>query len=101
MYLGQDRDELYAHLSHPYTKALLSAVPVPEPGAATKRVVLEGDVPVTRRPCRPGAELMELFHPRCPEKAAHRFTQTVPQLVDLGDGHQMACLLRYPEDVAQ
>ena len=96
MYLGRivelsDRDELYAHPSHPYTKALLSAVPVPEPGASTQRVVLEGDVP---NPASVPSGCP--FHPRCPEKR-DRCTQTVPQLVDLGNGHQTACLLRYPE----
>lgn len=100
MYLGRivelaDRDELYAHPSHPYTKALLSAVPVPEPGASTQRVVLEGDVP---NPASVPSGCP--FHPRCPEKR-DRCTQTVPQLVDLGNGHQTACLLRYPEEVAQ
>jgi len=99
MYLGRivelaDRDELYAHPSHPYTKALLSAVPVPEPGASTQRVVLEGDVP-NPASVPPGCP----FHPRCPEKR-DRCTQTVPQLVDLGNGHQTACLLRYPEEMA-
>ena len=68
MYLGRivelaDRDELYAHPSHPYTKALLSAVPVPEPGASTQRVVLEGDVP---NPASVPSGCP--FHPRCPEK---------------------------------
>ena len=100
MYLGRivelaDRDELYAHPSHPYTKALLSAVPVPEPGAATQRVVLEGDVP---NPASVPSGCP--FHPRCPEKR-DRCTRTVPQLVDLENGHQTACLLRHPEDVAQ
>jgi oligopeptide transport system ATP-binding protein len=99
MYLGRivelaDRDELYAHPSHPYTKALLSAVPVPEPGASTQRVVLEGDVP---NPASVPSGCP--FHPRCPEKR-DRCTQTVPQLVDLGNGHQTACLLRYPEEMA-
>ena len=100
MYLGRivelaDRDELYAHLSHHYTKALLSAVPVPEPRSATQRVVLEGDV-LNPASVPSGCP----FHPRCPEKR-DRFNQTVPQLVDLGNGHQTACLLRYTEDVAQ
>ncbi len=99
MYLGRivelaDRDELYAHPSHPYTKALLSAVPIPEPGASTQRVVLEGDVP---NPASVPSGCP--FHPRCPEKR-DRCTQTVPQLVDLGNGHQTACLLRYPEEMA-
>ncbi len=99
MYLGRivelaDRDELYAHPSHPYTKALLSAVPVPEPGASTQRVVLEGDVP---NPASVPSGCP--FHPRCPEKR-DRCTKTVPQLVDLGNGHQTACLLRYPEEMA-
>ena len=92
-YLGQvvelaDRDELCANPSHPHTKALISAVFVPEPGVATQRLVLEGDVP------NPTSVLSGCpFHPRCPEKR-DRCTQTVPQLVDLENAHSKACLLR-------
>ncbi len=100
MYLGRivelaDRDELYANPSHPYTRALLSAVPVPVPGASSQRVVLQGDVP---NPASVPSGCP--FHPRCPEKR-ECCTETVPHLVDLGNGHQTACLLRYPEGVAE
>ncbi len=100
MYLGRivelaDRNQLYEAPSHPYTRALLSAVPVPVPGAAKQRVVLQGDVP-NPASVPPGCP----FHPRCPEKR-DRCTQTVPRLVDLGNGHQTACLLRYPEGIAE
>ena len=96
MYLGRivelaDRDQLYEEPSHPYTRALLSAVPVPTPGAAKNRTVLEGDVP---NPASVPSGCP--FHPRCPERR-DQCTQIVPQLVDLGNGHQTACLLRYPE----
>lgn len=100
MYLGRivelaDRDQLYEAPSHPYTRALLSAVPVPKPGAGKQRTVLEGDVP---NPASIPSGCP--FHPRCPERRDF-CTQIVPQLVDLGNGHQTACLLRYPEGVAQ
>jgi len=100
MYLGRvvelaNRDQLYEEPSHPYTRALLSAVPVPEPGAAKQRVILEGDVP---NPASIPSGCP--FHPRCPERRDF-CTQIVPQLVDLGNGHQTACLLRYPEGMAQ
>ncbi|MGY8823254.1 MAG: ABC transporter ATP-binding protein [Candidatus Latescibacterota bacterium] len=100
MYLGRivelaERDQLYEEPSHPYTRALLSAVPVPEPGAAKQRIVLEGDVP---NPASIPSGCP--FHPRCAERRDF-CTQIVPQLVDLGNGHQTACLLRYPEGMAQ
>jgi oligopeptide transport system ATP-binding protein len=100
MYLGRivelaNRDQLYEEPSHPYTRALLSAVPVPTPGAAKNRTVLEGDVP---NPASVPSGCP--FHPRCPERR-DLCTQIVPQLVDLGNGHQTACLLRYPEGIAE
>jgi oligopeptide/dipeptide ABC transporter ATP-binding protein len=96
MYLGQvselaDRDQLYREPKHPYTGALLSAVPIPDPvkGRERKSVVLEGDVPSPMNPpsaCR--------FHPRCP-----RFHEGVcdveePPLYPMGDGHLAKC--HYP-----
>jgi len=92
MYLGRivelakDR-ELYTSPLHPYTVALLSAIPVPDPNITKKRIILEGDVPSPMRPpsgCH--------FHTRCPQKNEECKT-TVPQLTDIGDGHYVACHL--------
>jgi oligopeptide transport system ATP-binding protein len=98
MYLGRvveigHRDQLYGQPSHPYTQALLSAVPVPDPGVKRNRTVLKGDVP------NPAAVPTGCpFHPRCPERE-EICTRVVPRLVDLGDGHCTACLLRYPAEL--
>ena len=95
MYLGRvveiaPRETLYEQPSHPYTRALLSAVPVPDPQVARSRTVLEGDVP------NPAAVPSGCpFHPRCPERE-DICSRVVPHLVDLGNGHCTACLLRYP-----
>ena len=95
MYLGRivelaTRDQLFGSPSHPYTRALMSAVPVPDPGARRRRVVLGGDVPSPAR-VPPGCA----FHPRCPE-AVDRCRREVPGLADPGDGRRVACLLREP-----
>ncbi len=90
MYLGRiveiatSRD-LYATPKHPYTEALLSAVPIPDPTLQRKRVVLEGDVPNPIRP-PPGCH----FHPRCP-RAEDRCRHEVPLLRELAPGHVAAC----------
>jgi len=92
MYLGvmvemAERNELYEHPLHPYTKALLSAVPIPDPkkDRARKRTVLTGDVPSPINPptgCR--------FHPRCPD-ADEWCSQEVPGWRSVGPGHWVAC----------
>jgi oligopeptide/dipeptide ABC transporter ATP-binding protein len=92
MYLGRvvemgDRDQIYGSPSHPYTRALLEAVPVPQPGRR-QRTVLEGDVP---NPINVPSGCS--FHPRCPERQA-RCSEEVPDLKELAPGHQVACLLR-------
>ena len=98
MYLGRvvevaARDQLYRQPSHPYTRALLAAVPVPDPQTKRQRVILEGDAP------NPAAVPSGCpFHPRCPEREAI-CTRVVPSLVDLGGGHSTACLLRYPAEL--
>jgi oligopeptide/dipeptide ABC transporter ATP-binding protein len=96
MYLGRivelaQRDQLYAAPAHPYTRALLSAVPSAAPGARRQRQILQGDVP-NPAAIPPGCP----FHPRCPERQEVCGRQ-VPALADLGGGHRVACLLRHPE----
>jgi oligopeptide/dipeptide ABC transporter ATP-binding protein len=92
MYLGKlvemgPAEELYAKPVHPYTVALLSAIPIPDPRADARRerIVLEGDVPSPIHPpsgCR--------FHPRCP-RATEVCSRVEPPLVDYGNGHLAAC----------
>lgn len=93
MYLGRVVElaaskDLYASPKHPYTKALLSAVPVPEPETKRSRIVLEGDVP---SPLDPPAGCH--FHPRCPIAQKGLCDREAPALRTLGDGHQVACHL--------
>ncbi|MBK7536687.1 MAG: ATP-binding cassette domain-containing protein [Myxococcales bacterium] len=92
MYLGRIVElgparTVYVQPRHPYTTALLSAVPVPVPGAASRRIVLQGDVPSPLSP-PPGCA----FHPRCPvpDKPVECKT-VVPSLRVLGNGCQVAC----------
>ncbi len=90
MYLGRiveiapSRD-LYTTPRHPYTEALLSAVPIPDPTVKRKRVVLEGDVP---NPINPPAGCH--FHPRCP-RAQERCKIEAPVLREMAPGCQAAC----------
>ena len=92
MYLGRiveigDCDRLYVDPRHPYTQALLSAVPVPNPSGVSQRIILKGDVPSPMSP-PPGCH----FHTRCPH-AMERCKLEVPLLRDTGNGHQVACHL--------
>lgn len=95
MYLGRvvelaDADELYSRPLHPYTQALLSAIPSPELGAEKDRIVLSGDVP---SPANPPTGCP--FHPRCPhaEPECATTTQTLRDLGMPGKPHQVACHL--------
>jgi oligopeptide/dipeptide ABC transporter ATP-binding protein len=90
MYLGRvvelaDRDSIYLRARHPYTRSLLSAVPVPDPHAPRERQILQGDVPSPIDP-PPGCA----FHPRCPH-AEPRCRAEVPHLVPGRGGHAVAC----------
>ena len=107
MYLGKavevaPRKELYATPQHPYTGALLSAVPIPDPelGRQRKSLVLEGDVPNPINP-PPGCN----FHPRCPRfHRGHCDVETPPLRALAGPGHTAAChypLERWPMTLAE
>ena len=92
MYLGNmvelaDSDELYNNTMHPYTEALLSAVPVPVYNAKKERIILEGDVP---SPMNPPSGCP--FHPRC-SKCMEICKQEKPKLEEKRDGHYVACHL--------
>jgi oligopeptide/dipeptide ABC transporter ATP-binding protein len=90
MYLGKivelaSTNELFDHLKHPYTEALMSAVPVPDPDYRVKRILLEGDVPSPVNP-PPGCT----FHPRC--RYAREVCRTeAPAYRELGQDHWVTC----------
>ena len=90
MYLGKvvelaGRGELFANPLHPYTQALMSAIPIPDPHLRKQRILLPGDVPSPLNPpkgCR--------FHPRCPVAMEHCAVQE-PRFQDVSPGHAVAC----------
>lgn len=100
MYLGKivelaSRAQLFAVPRMPYTKALLSAVPVPEPGAVRQRILLAGDPP---SPANPPSGCV--FHPRCPHPLKDAACTTiVPPLEEKTPGHFVACLKELPTSV--
>jgi oligopeptide transport system ATP-binding protein len=94
MYLGRiveiaSARELYTNPLHPYTEALLSAVPVPDPKVKRVRILLEGEVP---NPVNPPSGCP--FHPRCPIRQMPLCGAERPELKQTRNGHQVACHLR-------
>ena len=92
MYLGRiveiaEKNELYNNPQHPYTKALLSAIPIPDVDNKMKREILTGDVP---SPLNPPSGCY--FHTRC-KYATERCKTECPELHDVGNGHMVACHL--------
>jgi oligopeptide/dipeptide ABC transporter ATP-binding protein len=91
MYLGQfveiaETDELFNSPQHPYTQALLSSIPVPDPETKIARIILPGEVPSPINPpsgCR--------FQPRCIYAKEHKCIENKPKLVDIGNDHLVAC----------
>ena len=96
MYLGNmveyaDKKEIFANPLHPYTKALFSAIPVPDPTVKMNRIILEGSIPSPANPpsgCK--------FHTRCRE-CRGVCSQKVPKVMDMGNGHTVACHIYDPE----
>ncbi len=93
MYLGRvvelaSSQQIYASARHPYTEALLSAAPEPDPTARRRRLILEGDVPSPLDPPSGCA-----FHPRCPIAEKGLCDREVPALRRLEPGHEVACHL--------
>jgi len=90
MYLGKmvemaDRDELFRNPLHPYTQALMSAIPIPDPTLKRERIILQGDVPSPLNPpsgCR--------FHPRCPVTFEYCKLQE-PPFKEVSTDHWVAC----------
>ena len=96
MYLGNmveyaDKTEIFANPLHPYTKALFSAIPVPDPTVKMNRIILEGSIPSPANPpsgCK--------FHTRCKEYRGVR-SEKGPRSRDTGNGHKVACNIYDPE----
>ncbi|KON88067.1 hypothetical protein AF332_15440 [Sporosarcina globispora] len=96
MYLGRmvelaSKDDLFARPSHPYTQALMSAVPVPDPTIKKERIILTGDVP---NPSNPPTGCT--FHPRC-RSCMEICAEIAPKPVEISPGHVVSCHLYDPE----
>lgn len=92
MYLGRiveiaNKEQLYKNPIHPYTKALLSAIPIPEPDLKRDRIIIQGDVPNPSDP-PPGCH----FHKRCPY-AKPECSEVMPEYVEVEKGHMVLCHL--------
>jgi oligopeptide/dipeptide ABC transporter ATP-binding protein len=95
MYLGKlvevaDTEEIFENPLHPYTVALMSAIPIPDPKHKTERIILPGEVPSPINPpsgCR--------FHPRCP-RAIDICSKEEPPLIEVKNGHWLACYNPWP-----
>lgn len=92
MYLGRiveiaNKEQLYKNPIHPYTKALLSAIPIPEPDLKRDRIIIQGDVPNPAAP-PPGCH----FHKRCPY-AKPECSEVMPEYVEVEKGHMVLCHL--------
>lgn len=92
MYLGRivelaSKEQLYANPVHPYTKALLSAIPIPNPELSRERIIIQGDVP---NPANPPSGCH--FHKRC-LYAKPECSETMPPYVEVEPGHQVLCYL--------
>lgn len=92
MYLGSmveigDKSDIFTRPLHPYTQALLSAIPVPDPHYKSNMIPIEGDIP---SPVNPPSGCK--FHTRCP-RAFGRCSEETPELNDMGNGHCVACHL--------
>ena len=90
MYLGSmvelaDKDELFDNPLHPYTKALLSAIPIPDPTIKRERIILTGDIPSPANPPK-GCK----FHTRCPY-ATDKCKEEAPEYREIKEGHFVAC----------
>lgn len=96
MYLGRiveiaNKEQLYKNPIHPYTKALLSAIPIPEPDLKRDRIIIQGDVPNPAAP-PPGCH----FHKRCPY-AKPECSEAMPEYVEVEKGHMVLCHLAVGE----
>ncbi|MEM4311308.1 MAG: ABC transporter ATP-binding protein [Nitrososphaerales archaeon] len=97
MYLGKvvergSTEDIFSNPSHPYTQALISSLPIPDPEAKRDRIILKGEVPSSLKPpegCR--------FHPRCPYMM-ERCKKIEPKMIEVSKDHYVACHLYYEEN---
>ena len=85
------KEEIFANPLHPYTKALFSAIPIPDPTVKMNRIILEGSIPSPANPPK-GCK----FHTRCRE-CRGVCSRIQPKELDMGNGHMVACHIYDPE----